>query len=359
MECTRKFNSSNVQVIPSYEEVSSSTRACADTKPRSNTKNDRIPARLKSVNNKKVEDHPDLENQKAMSDNSFEQTTDWQPKANYLDTSLNKTKQVLERTGKLFVCWLSIGDPQERKIHPWKNLIVVNMETPGTRIALEGTDALLELDSCDMVCSKLDIEEEWLLYASVLDTRPILMMFWDIHFIASVSKMSQRRLLHLLGPVPFKEKQGYASCALYLQHSKTLLEWHSYISKCPLLSYSAIWENYLTHDVKDWGLSSHIRGLPPAGKMDITFISEKSSFKCVDEDERWIIASQDETTGPSVHPEDATSTKMVRETLSHADAESGGNSENVGSNSEQSHVAFAGPNPEHMHDVFLDTNYHK
>ncbi|GJR49478.1 retrovirus-related pol polyprotein from transposon TNT 1-94 [Tanacetum coccineum] len=104
--------------------------------------------------------------------------------------------------------------------------------------------------------------------------------------------------------------------------------------------------------------------------------------KLVDEDEvqpapephmddyEWIIASQDETTGPSVHPEDATSTKMVRETLSHADAESGGNSEkinsetdteilNVGSNSEQSHVALAGPNPEHMHDVFLATNYPK
>ncbi|GKA87217.1 hypothetical protein Tco_0808928 [Tanacetum coccineum] len=86
--------------------------------------------------------------------------------------------------------------------------------------------------------------------------------------------------------------------------------------------------------------------------------------------DRWIIASQDETTGPSVHPEDATSTKMVRETLSHADAESGGNSEkinsetdteilNVGSNSEQSHVALAGPNPEHMQDVFLATNYPK
>ncbi|GJR99646.1 hypothetical protein Tco_0316155 [Tanacetum coccineum] len=85
---------------------------------------------------------------------------------------------------------------------------------------------------------------------------------------------------------------------------------------------------------------------------------------------KWIIASQDETTGPSVHPEDATSTKMVRETLSHADAESGGNSEkinsetdteilNVGSNSKQSHVALAGPNPEHMQDVFLATNYPK
>ncbi|GKD79492.1 hypothetical protein Tco_1342113, partial [Tanacetum coccineum] len=31
----------------------------------------------------------------------------------------------------------------------------------------------------------------------------------------------------------------------------------------------------------------------------------------------------------------------------------------VGSNSEQSHVALAGPNPEHMHDVFLATNYPK
>ncbi|GKA63997.1 retrovirus-related pol polyprotein from transposon TNT 1-94 [Tanacetum coccineum] len=83
-----------------------------------------------------------------------------------------------------------------------------------------------------------------------------------------------------------------------------------------------------------------------------------------------IIASQDETTGPSVHPEDATSTKMVRETLSHADAESGGNLEkinsetdteilNAGSNSKQSHVALAGPNPEHMQDVFLATNYPK
>ncbi|GKF14849.1 hypothetical protein Tco_0056311 [Tanacetum coccineum] len=31
----------------------------------------------------------------------------------------------------------------------------------------------------------------------------------------------------------------------------------------------------------------------------------------------------------------------------------------VGSNSEQSYVALAGPNPEHMHDVFLATNYPK
>ncbi|GJV63363.1 hypothetical protein Tco_1474191 [Tanacetum coccineum] len=152
--------------------------------------------------------------------------------------------------------------------------------------------------------------------------------------------------------------------------------------------------------------SAHPFESPPAGKTDITFTRRRvplnwlmkmkfnrllnliwmimstiynkmyklqSHFwNCISQRNNvpWIIASQYETTGPSVHPEDATSTKMVRETLSHADAESGGNSEkinsetdteilNVGSNSEQSHVALAGPNPEHMHDVFLATNYPK
>ncbi|GJW41612.1 retrovirus-related pol polyprotein from transposon TNT 1-94 [Tanacetum coccineum] len=56
--------------------------------------------------------------------------------------------------------------------------------------------------------------------------------------------------------------------------------------------------------------------------------------------DRWIIASQDETTGPSVHPEDATSTKMVRETLSHADAESGGNSEKINSETDTEILNF-------------------
>ncbi|GJV92276.1 hypothetical protein Tco_1540089 [Tanacetum coccineum] len=99
--------------------------------------------------------------------------------------------------------------------------------------------------------------------------------------------------------------------------------------------------------------SAHPFESPPAGKTDITFtrrrvpsnwlmkmkfnrllnliwmimstIYNKTTRKLpVVEVKRWIKASQDETTGPSVHPEDATSTKMVRETLSHADAESCG-----------------------------------
>ncbi|GJZ61056.1 hypothetical protein Tco_0617193 [Tanacetum coccineum] len=127
--------------------------------------------------------------------------------------------------------------------------------------------------------------------------------------------------------------------------------------------------------------SAHPFESPLAGKTDITFTRRRvpSNWLMKMKFNRllnliWMIMStiynKDETTGPSVHPEDATSTKMVRETLSHADAESGGNSEkinsetdteilNVGSNSKQSHVALAGPNPEHMQDVFLATNYPK
>ncbi|GJZ68285.1 hypothetical protein Tco_0631525 [Tanacetum coccineum] len=113
--------------------------------------------------------------------------------------------------------------------------------------------------------------------------------------------------------------------------------------------------------------SAHPFESPPAGTQMSLEVSQAYGQAHVN---RVAIPSQDETTGPSVHPEDATSTKMVCETLSHADAESGGNSEkinsetdteilNVGSNSKQSHVALAGPNPEHMQDVFLATNYPK
>ncbi|GKE63007.1 hypothetical protein Tco_1513374 [Tanacetum coccineum] len=96
--------------------------------------------------------------------------------------------------------------------------------------------------------------------------------------------------------------------------------------------------------------SAHLFESPLAGTTDITFTRRrvpsnwlmKMKFNQLMNliwmimstiyNKRWIIAvSQDETTGPSVHPEDAKSTKMVRETLSHADAESGGNSEKINS----------------------------
>ncbi|GKB35181.1 retrovirus-related pol polyprotein from transposon TNT 1-94 [Tanacetum coccineum] len=85
------------------------------------------------------------------------------------------------------------------------------------------------------------------------------------------------------------------------------------------------------------------------------------------------IPTQDETTGPSAQLEDATSAKMVHETLSHTDTKTGDDLEktdneertfeldegHAGSNPEQSLVALAGPNLEPMHDDFLATIYPK
>nr|GEU73027.1 E-beta-farnesene synthase [Tanacetum cinerariifolium] len=86
--------------------------------------------------------------------------------------------------------------------------------------------------------------------------------------------------------------------------------------------------------------------------------------------QRWILVTQDASTGPSAQPHDDTSANMVRDTLSPADAETGtdtkkSNSEErihmeedqAGSNPRQSHVVFAGPNPEPMHEDFVATIY--
>ncbi|GKA62568.1 hypothetical protein Tco_0762087 [Tanacetum coccineum] len=148
----QKTQPSNVQVIPSTG-VSSSTRA-SGSKPRSNTKHNRIlPA--KSVNNKKVEDHPrtnksvwtkvnrvdsGISSKRVVINSNSESVCKtcnkclnsanhemcvvnilssvnatptvkivlnkgkqiWKPKGKLSDNSLNKTKQVWKATGKLF-----------------------------------------------------------------------------------------------------------------------------------------------------------------------------------------------------------------------------------------------------------------
>ncbi|GJU30681.1 retrovirus-related pol polyprotein from transposon TNT 1-94 [Tanacetum coccineum] len=179
----QKTQPSNVQVIPSTG-VSSSTRA-SGSKPRSNTKHNRIlPA--KSVNNKKVEEHPRTNKsvwtkvnrvdssisskhvvinsnsesvsvnatptvkivlnkgkqiwkpKGKLSDNSLNKTKQiWQPKGKLFDNSLKKTKQVWKATGKLFANvgyqWRPIG----KKIHLKKNLImVINGGPTGKKICL-------------------------------------------------------------------------------------------------------------------------------------------------------------------------------------------------------------------------------
>ncbi|GKC02804.1 hypothetical protein Tco_0994414 [Tanacetum coccineum] len=104
--------------------------------------------------------------------------------------------------------------------------------------------------------------------------------------------------------------------------------------------YIQLFWNALTHDAKTGALnvtpadSAHPFESPPAGKTDITFTRRRVPSNWLMKmkfnrllnliwmimstiyNKRWIIASQDDTTGPSVHPEDATSTKMVCEEAS-------------------------------------------
>ncbi|GKE78431.1 hypothetical protein Tco_1544551 [Tanacetum coccineum] len=167
--------------------------------------------------------------------------------------------------------------------------------------------------------------------------------------------MSQRRLLASLQAPFLKEKKGVRFSALYLQqkrnllvldhshqqvsyffHARSVVKWinvdqlntnfvraFTTSANVPSINIQLFW-NTLTHDVKT--------GVHYISKSNVPSIYIQLFWNTLTHDvktERWIIASQDDTTGPSVHLEDATSTKMVCETLSHADAESGGNSEKI------------------------------
>ncbi|GKA35197.1 retrovirus-related pol polyprotein from transposon TNT 1-94 [Tanacetum coccineum] len=198
-----------------------------------------------------------------------------------------------------------------------------------------------------------------------------------------VSQMSQRRLLASLQAPFLKEKKvvKWINVDQLIRKGNLLLDLQK-LQKNPIFRisvdirqninfvrafttsanvpsiYIQLFWNTLTHDVKTGVYSFQVN------EHWLT-LSADLLRKALN-----IITSQDETTGPSVHPEDATSTKMVHETLSHADAESGGNLEkinsetdteilNAGSNTKQIHVALARPNPEPMHDDFLTTIYPK
>ncbi|GKE59488.1 hypothetical protein Tco_1498673, partial [Tanacetum coccineum] len=201
--------------------------------------------------------------------------------------------------------------------------------------------------------------------------------------------MSQRRLLASLQAPFLKEKKGVRFSALYLQQKRNLLvldHSHQQIRKGNLLlDLQKLQKNpifCISVDIRQ--NTNFVRAFTTSANVPSIYIQlfwntlthdAKTGVYSFQVNEHWLTLSADllrkalnVTPADSAHPfesppaevpEDATSTKMVRETLSHADAESGGNSEKVRSNSKQSHVALAGPNPEHMHDVFLATNYPK
>ncbi|GJR69599.1 hypothetical protein Tco_0015664 [Tanacetum coccineum] len=143
-----------------------------------------------------------------------------------------------------------------------------------------------------------------------------LMMFDQISSNL-VSQMSQRRLLASLQALFLKEKKGVR----FDWKGNLLLDLQK-LQKNPIFCISVdIRQN--TNFVRAFTTSANV----PSIYIQLFWNTLTHDVKTG----RWIIASQDETTGASVHPEDATSTKMVRKTLSHADVESGSNSEKINS----------------------------
>nr|GEV44445.1 hypothetical protein [Tanacetum cinerariifolium] len=76
---------------------------------------------------------------------------------------------------------------------------------------------------------------------------------------------------------------------------------------------------------------------------------------------RQTLVTEEASTGPSAQPQDDTSTNVVCDTSSPADAEIEADTKNLtaGSNPGQSHVALARLNPEPMHKDFIATVYPK
>ncbi|GKD50773.1 hypothetical protein Tco_1279749 [Tanacetum coccineum] len=135
MEVHRKFKQSNVPVIPSTR-VSSSTDA-SRSKPRSNTKKNRIlPA--KSKNKMKVEDHP----------RTNKSVIVWKVKGKLSANGLNKAKQVCKATGKVFAIVSYQWRPTRKKFtlgkhiggHQWRptgKMFLLGEQCPLTRLPVK------------------------------------------------------------------------------------------------------------------------------------------------------------------------------------------------------------------------------
>ncbi|GJU98266.1 hypothetical protein Tco_1327537 [Tanacetum coccineum] len=429
-EVHQKVQQTNVHVIHSTG-VNTSTEE-SGSKPRGNTKKNRIPP-AKTENKKKVEVHPrtnksvwtkvnrvdsSISSKRVVINSNSESVCKTCNKClnsgnhemcvvNILSSVnatptvkivLNNGKQIWKPKGKL-----SDNNPQEEvalgklncgyQWRPTGKKFALGELCPLTKLSVQcGTDHP-SVSGLKLFKTRFRGRNEWLLRLLASLQAPFLKEKKGVRF--SALYLQKKRNLFVLD---HSHQQ-----VSYLVHARSVVMWinvDQLIGKGkPSLDLRRFYsfqvnEHWLTlsADLLQKALnvtpadSAHPFESPPAVNRH-NIHNERVSFKLVDEDEvqpalephmddyEWIIASQDETIGPSVHPEDATSTKMVRETLSHADAESGGNSEKinsetdteilnfgdeqVGSNSKQSHVALAGPNPEHMQDVFLATNYPK
>ncbi|GJU31755.1 hypothetical protein Tco_1175344 [Tanacetum coccineum] len=332
----------------------------------------------------------------------------WQPKGKLFDNSLKKTKQVWKATGKLFANvgyqWRPIG----KKFTSGKLNCGYQWRPTGKKFALGELCPLTRLPvTCGTdhpLVSGLRLFKTR--FRGINGSSPFLKDKKGVRFSALYLQQKRNLLVldhshqqigkgNLLLDLQKLQKNPIFCISVDIRQNTNFVRAFTTSANVPSIYIQLFW-NTLTHDAKTgvysfqvnehWltlsadllrkalnvtpADSAHPFESPPAGKTDITFTRRRVPSNCFDEDGRssalnliWnttrklpvvevkgkgsatdVQAGKDGTIGPSVHPEDATSTKMVCETLSHADAESGGDSEKVGSNYKQSHVALARPN---------------
>ncbi|GJZ17529.1 hypothetical protein Tco_0553652 [Tanacetum coccineum] len=318
----------------------------------------------------------------------------WKAKGKLCSNGLNKANQVWKATGKLFANvgyqWRPIGKKFTfRKYtggYQWRpigKIFPLGEQCPLTRLSVTYTT---------ISANQQDPNRNW---GSEIPNSPPATVFK-----CRPCSLSKWRLLASLQAPFLKEKKGVRFSALYLQKKRNLLVFdhsHQQVSYFSMLLQSSFIESErlqigkgnllldlqklqknpifrISVDIRQ--NTNFVRAFTTSANVPSIYIQlfwntlthdAKTRVYSFQVDKHWLTlsvdllrkaldvtpadsahpfesppaASQDETIGHFVHPKDATSIKMV------------------GSNSKQSHVALAGPNPEHMHDVFLATNYPK
>ncbi|GJT35137.1 retrovirus-related pol polyprotein from transposon TNT 1-94 [Tanacetum coccineum] len=330
----------------STKRVNTSTEA-SGSKPRGNTKKNRIPP-AKTENKKKVEI---WKPKGKLSDNSLNKTKQiWKPKGKLSDNSLNKTKQFKPRSSSNDVdhTCSSLGLHCQKTFDQISSNLVSKMsqrrllaslqapflkEKKGVRFSalyLQQKRNLLVLDHSHQQVSYFFHARSVVKWINVdqlkLQMNPIFRISVDIFVRAFTTSANVPSIYIQLfwNTLTHDAKTGRS-----LLHDNIVPKPDLALELGKSISLTEVEEEAIAREVH--ATHARIVGiLEPAPKTtrNLPVVEVKGKGSATD---RWIKASQDETTGPSVHPKDATSTKMVRETLSHADAEFGGNSEKINS----------------------------
>ncbi|GJW99936.1 hypothetical protein Tco_0183850 [Tanacetum coccineum] len=250
-----------------------------------------------------------------LSDNSLHKTKQiWQPKGKLFDNSLKKTKQVWKATGKLFANVGYQWRPTGKKFTSGKLNCGIN-GSPDRK-------ALFLKEKKGVRFSALYLQQKRNLL--VLDhSHQQVSYFFHARLVVKWINVDQLiRKGNLLLDLQKLQKNPIFRISVDIRQNTNFVRAFTTSANVPSIYIQLFW-NTLTHDVKtrvySFQVNEHWLTLSADLLRKALNVTPADSAHPMRRHSSWI-----KTTGPSVHLEDATYTKMVRETLSHADAESGG-----------------------------------